>query len=414
MLFKMEREIIMLTQFSVRNFKSIKDEITLDMHAAQIKEHEDRIIHAQNGDNILPISVIYGPNGGGKSNVLESIFAFVIKVMKPIIAAQDNIPTVVKKTNIIEPFKFSENTINEPTEFDVYFSTKLAEYRYQLKVQNNVVVFEQLDRIKHETSRKSALFERDYADVKLKGDFSKLKVGDGLSETLPLLSLLGITYRKNKIVEDIMNWFMYDIAFIDYGNPLVELSSYGIESFDTNKQLYIDMMKEMGLDIIDYRIEEKENDIIEIFTKHLIEENEFELNMVEESNGTKKIFKLLPIIVNAIKNGSTLILDELDAKIHPKLLSYIIDVFTDMEKNTQGAQLIYTSHDIATMNKENFRRDEIWFVAKGREQDSYLYSLVDFKSSVRNDAKFNKQYLEGKYGADPYLKKCIRWESVNG
>ena len=94
----------------------------------------------------------------------------------------------------------------------------------------------------------------------------------------------------------------------------------------------------------------------------------------------------------------------------------MIELFTDMDKNKRGAQLIFTSHDLSTMSNEVFRRDEIWFVAKGREQNSKLYSLVEFKTdsgeSVRKDAKYDKQYLEGKYGADPYLKKIIDWGEV--
>ena len=92
--------------------------------------------------------------------------------------------------------------------------------------------------------------------------------------------------------------------------------------------------------------------------------------------------------------------------------------FSNMEKNKKGAQLIFTSHDLSTMNSEVFRRDEIWFVAKGNCQNSKLYSLVEFKNkkgeSVRKDAKYDKQYLEGKYGADPYLRKIIDWGTVNG
>ena len=103
--------------------------------------------------------------------------------------------------------------------------------------------------------------------------------------------------------------------------------------------------------------------------------------------------------------------------IDPVLLKYLIMTFSNMEKNKKGAQLIFTSHDLSTMNSEVFRRDEIWFVAKGNRQNSKLYSLVEFKNkkgeSVRKDAKFDKQYLEGKYGADPYLRKIIDWGTVN-
>lgn len=89
----------------------------------------------------------------------------------------------------------------------------------------------------------------------------------------------------------------------------------------------------------------------------------------------------------------------------------------NMDVNRHGAQLIFTSHDLSTMNSEVFRRDEIWFVAKGNNQNSNLYSLVEFKTGngeiVRKDAKYDKQYLEGKYGADPYLRKIIDWSVVN-
>ena len=101
------------------------------------------------------------------------------------------------------------------------------------------------------------------------------------------------------------------------------------------------------------------------------------------------------------------------AKIHPVLLKYIIMLFNNLEINKHGAQLIFTSHDLSTMNNEIFRRDEIWFVAKGNDQNSKLYSLVEFKAGngeiIRKDAKYDKQYLEGKYGADPYLRKIIDW-----
>ena len=106
----------------------------------------------------------------------------------------------------------------------------------------------------------------------------------------------------------------------------------------------------------------------------------------------------------------------MDAKIHPVLLKYIITLFNDMSINKHNAQLIVTSHDLSTMNSGLFRRDEIWFVVKGNEQNSKLYSLVEFKNedgtSVRKDAKYDKQYLEGKYGVDPYLKKIIDWNVI--
>ena len=408
----------MLCQFTVKNFKSIRDEVTFDMQAATISEHEDRIIKDEDDELYLPVSAIYGPNGGGKSNVLEALHSLVTKVLRPLYATSNNEDVTIKmKKLVIEPFVFDEKTINEPTEFEVFFRTALAEYRYELTVKKDVIEYERLDRIRLETGRKSALFERDEKEINLKGAFARLKTSDEISDTLPLLSYLGITYSKNEVVQDVLDWFDEEIDFLNYGNPVQELRMAVSKSEDA-KRLMLQMIQEMDLDIVDFRVEEKENDRIEVFTKHVVNEYEAELNLLDESSGTKKLFGLLPFIAKSLLNGTTLVIDELDAKIHPVLLKYLIMTFSNMEKNKKGAQLIFTSHDLSTMNSEVFRRDEIWFVAKGNRQNSKLYSLVEFKNkkgeSVRKDAKFDKQYLEGKYGADPYLRKIIDWGTVNG
>ena len=408
----------MLCQFTVKNFKSIRDEVTFDMQAAAISEHEDRIIKDTDGESYLPVSAVYGPNGGGKSNVLEALYSLATKVLRPLYATSSNEEVAINmKKLVIEPFVFDEKTINEPTEFELFFRTALAEYRYELVVRKEVIEYERLDRIKLETGRKSALFERDENEITLKGAFARLKTSDGLSDTLPLLSYLGITYSKNEVVQDVLGWFGDKIDFLNYGNPIQEMRMV-VSNSEEVKKLMLQMIQEMDLDIVDFRFEEKENGRLKVFTKHMVDGYETELNLFDESSGTQKLFGLLPFIAGSLLHGITLIIDELDAKIHPVLLRYIIMMFNDMKINRYHAQLIFTSHDLSTMNSEVFRRDEIWFVAKGNRQNSKLYSLVEFKNakgeSVRKDAKFDKQYLEGKYGADPYLRKIIDWGKVNG
>lgn len=407
----------MLCQFTVKNFKSIRDEMTFDMQAAAISEHEDRVIKDRDGELYLPVSAIYGPNGGGKSNVLEALHTLAAKVLRPLYATDDNNNRSFQmKKILIEPFAFGEKEKEAPTEFELFFRTKTAEYRYVLTVKKDIVLYERLDRVKFDTGRRSALFERSSEGIGLKGEFARLKISDELSETLTLLSYLGITHKKNEVVNDVLNWFEYGIDFLNYGNPIQELSM-AIATSEEVKTLFLEMIQEMDLDIANFRVEEKEDERIEVYTKHIVDDCEFELKLSEESSGTKKLFGLLPFIANSLVSGRTLVIDELDAKIHPILLRHIIMMFNDMKINQHGAQLIFTSHDLSTMNSEVFRRDEIWFVAKGNRQNSKLYSLVEFKNekgeSVRKDAKFDKQYLEGKYGADPYLRKIIDWGKVN-
>ena len=391
--------------------------MTFDMQATAISEHEDRVIKDKDGELYLPVSAIYGPNGGGKSNVLEALHILAAKVLRPLYATDGNSyhPFQMKKI-LIEPFAFGAEEKEAPTEFELFFRTKTAEYRYVLTVKKDIVLYERMDRVKLDTGRRSALFERSDEGIELKGVFAKLKISDELSETLTLLSYLGITYRKNEVIKDILNWFGYGIDFLNYGNPIQELRM-AIANSDDVKSLVLDMIQEMDLDIVNFRVEEMENERIEVYTKHIVDGYESELNLSDESSGTKKLFGLLPFIADGLASGTTLVIDELDAKIHPVLLRHIIMMFNDMEINRHGAQLIFTSHDLSTMNSEVFRRDEIWFVAKGNRQNSKLYSLVEFKNdkgeSVRKDAKFDKQYLEGKYGADPYLRKIIDWGKVN-
>ncbi|MDO4177551.1 MAG: AAA family ATPase [Bacillota bacterium] len=407
----------MLCQFTVKNYKSIRDEITLDMQAASISEHADRIITGDDGQSFLPVSVIYGPNGGGKSNVLEALQMLGTKVLRPIHAAKQNENSSYKFNKYpVQPFAFSEEGPNSPTEFEIFFRTDLAEYRYVLRVKADTVIYESLSRVKMETGRRSMLFLRENGEIQLKGVFAKLKISEDISESLPLLSFLGITYLSNDVVRDVIDWFEDGIDFLNYGNPLEELRT-AIASSDKVKKLVLDMIREMDLDIEDFRVEERENNRIEVYTKHIVNGFSAELTLPEESSGTRKLFGLLPFIAKSLLCGSTLVIDELDAKIHPVLLRYVIMLFNNMETNRHGAQMIFTSHDLSTMNSEVFRRDEIWFVAKGNHQNSKLYSLVEFKTGngeiVRRDAKFDKQYLEGKYGADPYLRKIIDWSVVD-
>ncbi len=158
----------MLCQFTVKNFKSIRDEMTFDMQAAAISEHEDRVIQDRDGELFLPVSAIYGPNGGGKSNVLEALHSLVTKVLRPLYATSDNESTANRIKRIrIETFAFLVATVNAPTEFELFFRTALAEYRYELTVRKDVIEYERLDRVKLETRRRSALFERDGNEITL-------------------------------------------------------------------------------------------------------------------------------------------------------------------------------------------------------------------------------------------------------
>lgn len=403
----------MLCQFSVRNYQCLKNEITFDMQAANISEHKESLIKNTDGEKFLPLGVIYGPNGSGKSTVLYSLYALVCKVMRPICAVGCDNQDCLKRSNsaYIKPFKFSKATINEPTEFELFFRTEKNEYQYSISILKDRVLREELNKKSISGFRYSLLFKREgVANITLKGSLKNYSCS-GISDNLPLLSFLGITHRRNSIINDIVRWFENSIDFINYGNP-AEDAHVSIAESGEIKTLILKMMREMDIDISDYRIE-KNDDKIKVFTSHIVENDKFELELFEESNGTIKVFGILPYIADCLISGKTLVIDELDAKLHPLLLKYIIGLFRNPEINKNGSQLIFTSHDLTTMNSATFRRDEIWFIAKGEDKSSKLYSLIEFKSddgrTERKDVSYNKRYLEGHYGADPYFQRIIDW-----
>ncbi|NCU28696.1 MAG: ATP-binding protein [Candidatus Moranbacteria bacterium] len=179
------------------------------------------------------------------------------------------------------------------------------------------------------------------------------------------------------------------------------------------------MMSYLNLDIDDFKIitDTPDSKQLQISTYHKIKENLYEFDLQMESSGTQKLFYLLPLVIVSLSRGNVLIVDELDAKLHPKMLERIIKLYTDKRNNLKGAQLIFTSHDLSTMNNKVFRRDEIWFAAKDDKESTQLYSLADIKEEngerIRTDAAYNKQYLEGRYGADPYFKNINAWGKEN-
>ena len=181
-----------------------------------------------------------------------------------------------------------------------------------------------------------------------------------------------------------------------------------LEKYVEYKNQFIRALNDMDIDITDYRYDE---DSKQLYMKRRVGKKEYELTFTEESDGTRKLIAALPVILLALREGRLVIIDELDAKLHPKLLRYVILLFKNKEINRHGAQLLFTSHDMSTMKSTVFRRDEIWFAADNEAHESDVYSLHEMRnedgSRIKNTATYDKQYLEGRYGADPYLQNML-------
>ena len=221
------------------------------------------------------------------------------------------------------------------------------------------------------------------------------------------LSFLAINYNISVIVE-VQEWFE-SCVIRNYANPITDLKIM-INENESFKKPFLNLLNEMGIDVCDYRYDSEKEDFL---LTRKVNNVDYSLSLSKESAGTRKLFGSLPILMIALQTGRLAIIDELDAKLHPKLLRYIIFLFTDPKINKFGAQLLFTSHDMSTMSNEVFRRDEIWFAALDDEHSSELYSLYEIRKEdgkrVNATASYNKQYLEGRYGADPYFKKMLDW-----
>ena len=384
------------------------------MQATSISEHEEELLVDEDDQKFLPIAAIYGPNGSGKSTVLEALVFLISVVMRPINILKNNKDNKIKSTTQSIPFKFNESSLESPSEFELFFRTLNAEYRYNLKIKKNIIVYESLHKQNINGVRPSKIFIRDSSTGKIEvGKLLKSLEKTDVAETMPFLAYVKIL-KEIDVINDVIDWFER-CELINFGNPFHE-STVILFKNQKVQNIMSKMLQEMDNDILGFRFEvdDKENDA-EVFTKHIINNNEYELKLEEESSGTIKLFAFLPLVIRVLINGGLIVIDEMDAKLHPKLIRYIVELFSKRKSNPRKAQLIFTSHDLTTMKKEIFRRDEIWFVAKDNTQSSRLYSLVEFKdkegNGVRKDATFDKQYLEGRYGADPYLQCCLNWEA---
>lgn len=414
----------MLSQFSFSNYKSFKKEAFLDFTAETIKDHEKSVIRDKiDGQRFLPVIAIYGPNGGGKSTVLEAIQYLHMLLLRPFIMSQIQNDTQYEslfkrytEAEIKEKYhKFDPICKDIPVSFDIMFRTNGKQYKYQLSHMHNQIIEENLYCLKIGEKDTEIIFERSVHECVLGVDLEDIPI-EKVRSSMPLLAHVAINYNIEP-VDDAISWFG-DISLLDYDNPEREKKII-LPSKKRERIKMFEMLQKMDINICDIR-EEKDLDgkIVGIYVKHILENDiVYEIPFEEESSGTRKLFSCLTKIMDCLKEGTLLIADELDAKLHPKLLQYIIELFTDSKTNRKGAQLLFTSHDITTMSPEVFRRDEIWFCALNPQNASKLYSLVSFKKEngqiPRNDESYGKQYLEGRYGADPYIRKILNWGAEN-
>ena len=406
----------MLIRFSFKNFKSFRDENVLDMEATSLKEHEYNVVKTENV-YLLKVAAIYGANASGKTNVLQA-FDYM---KKRILVSDDS----KKNSPIDEDNIYSFMINNDPISLEVEILAKNNKiYKYGFDVLKDSIISEWLYIKK--INKFYSIFEREKNNVTMKSNnkISRLANIDGRTLFLNIYSKID---KDNEDFNNVYDWFV-NANYLDLGNPKFEdfintRVSLKILSDEKYKKELLRFIKTFdsgieGIKTTPESIEEIQNNnrVVKVELIHRGENNELKALPLElESNGTRKMFHLFDFFMDALRNGMVLFIDELDAKLHPLLTRYIINLFHNSETNIGNGQLIYSTHDTVNLNKDTFRRDEIWFTEKNKDGVSEMYALSDYIldddgssktcKKVRNDATYNKDYLTGRYGAIPVLEE---------
>jgi len=430
----------MLIQFNFKNFKSFRDEVSLDLTATKITEHSDHVVEIAN-DKLLKVAAIYGANASGKSNVYEAFEYMGYYVGESFKFGGENDSRQKSDSTFLKvtPFLFDLKSRQQESTFEVFFVDNAENtgkiYQYGFALKNDEVVEEWLySKAKTARNKYKTIFYRKKGEELEMNGLPKRSM-ENIRVALEKETLIVSLGAKLKIVKlkKVRDWFLNN-EVMDFGDPVENyfrsqvLPNHFVDSREvqSNVASYIASFDES---ICDFRIEEvqKENEkdseghyLIDALHK-MADSDEYEsIPLKNESNGTLKMFALYPSLKEVLDCGGTLFVDELNARLHPLLVRNLILTFLSPEININHAQLIFTTHDIWQFSNELLRRDEIWMVDKNQDGVSELYSLADFKdedgNKVRRDEALAKNYLTGNYGAIPALKPMVmlRGKSMDG
>jgi AAA15 family ATPase/GTPase len=428
----------MLIEFRVGNYRSFKEIATFSMVAANIVSKdksldENNVFTVDDDLTLLKTAAIYGANASGKSNLAKALGFmrwFIINSSKD---------TQTSEQIEVERFKLSDSTDSEPSFFEIVFFMNQKKYRYGFEANRNEVVSEWLFYVPK--LRETKLFERKADSFTI----AKIYKADGIQQKTRSNALfLSVSAQFNVgIAESILTFFGKNINLIS-GLDDEGYRGYTIKCLQDNKNRdsILNFLKKLSLGFDEIQLEEHDFNVeslpreipdeikrfilknsdggkatsVQTLHKKFNEEGVFissELfDINDESEGTQKIFSLAGPFLDTLKNGKVLIIDEFDARLHPKLSLAIVEMFNSRDGNPNNAQLVFMTHDTNLLSNKLFRRDQVWFTEKNRYGSTSVYSLVEYK--VRNDASFESDYIKGKYGAIPYIRSLNNLVDANG
>jgi len=416
----------MLIRFRFRNFKSFKDEATIDFVASKITEYSEHLITAGK-EKCLPVVAVYGANASGKSTVYQAFEYMSEYVINSFKFGGDEDSKKTSDFEYMKPpaFLFESASSKQESLFEVTYTepndNSFKLYNYGFTVNSQGITKEWLNRKSKTAKEYKHVF---YRNIDSKLDFSGLpvKYQDNLKISLEkevLISSLGAKLKIPKL-KSIRDWFLQN-EFADFGDPAESffLSRMLPSDFVKSKTVQDDIVKffsSFDNSIKGFNIEkiastdsEKKEEHYTIDAMHSMIDSEktASIPLRLESDGTLKMFALYPRLQSVLEQGSVLFVDELNARLHPLLVKNFIQTFLSPESNPNQAQLVFTTHDTWQLATDMLRRDEIWFTQKDSDGVSKLYSLANCEdengNKIRKDESYEKNYLAGKYEAVPQI-----------
>jgi uncharacterized protein len=424
----------MLIDFTVENFRSIKEPVTLSAiaHTHKRNQTDNKIAKPVSVPKrkleLLPILGIFGANASGKSNVLNALEKLLTFVSSS--KLYDNSPDS-RRFNFVSPFLLNSASAKLPTRFALRILSQGNIYIYNLSILQKVIVEEKLEYIPQELERASTrlIFHRIHNkksqryDVENGKDFGEeyRELQTSLKESQAFLGFMQ-NNLKNDLLLPLVLWFglywasnsLDDEGLDQYVSCLILDDKTA--SFPNLKPRVLEILKTFDVGIEDFEIrrtkDASDGDDFEIWITHRTNKGKTKWLLEEESLGTRKLFALATKLFWTFDKGVLMIIDELGASTHPNINREIIKLFQNRKINKNGAQLIFTSHDSSLLSKGVLRRDQIWYTQKLEDGSTDLYPLSDF--GIRNDLAIDKAYLDGRFKAVPFLPGEREMEELAG
>ncbi|MDR1422732.1 MAG: ATP-binding protein [Coriobacteriales bacterium] len=430
----------MLIEFSVKNFKSLRDEQTLSLVASNYySELNESLIRKElpglSNLNYLPCSVILGANASGKTSMIQALGLLQQMIQMSFSQQPGN-------GLLYSPYRLGKDMRTKPTEYHLTFVAQEVRFEYFLSHNRTTVLEESLSaypkgrqqqwysrHFDQATNRTKMTTHPTYLDVP--SEITGIVRDDAL-----FLSLL---IRLNHSgVQQVAHWFADQLAIIDRAPEVPQdlLRNYstnlldGESGTDEMRSKFTDIIKKADFGIVKSEVvsapaPEFLTEIVPMLSPDMLEQLKnqdwktvqfthqgqdavHQFGYDEESAGTRRLFELAGPIVDVLENGKTVLIDELDASMHPLLVQELVRLFQNSLINKSGAQLIFTAHDTTVLEYGLLRRDQIWFIKKRYDGSSLLYPLSDYKP--RKKETVADGYLVGRYDAVPAVPRFFGLE----